>query len=315
MLNRRQLRIKVMQALYSHFQNGLPEPDVAIQNLLAGNERAYDLYLQLLQVFVELAAMEQSYIADAPARLTGKSPYTFNFTLNDCLFVKWLQTDARYNSIVHKRTINWNNCKQEFDTIFFNIRQTDNYKQFISQSHPTPEEQIKFLRWIFEEFLVKNETFKHMVEERNINWAESFDLQAHFVHKTFDNFNSKNLTANNILPLYKDTEDDVDFVRKLFLRTIKNDEMYTKLIGDKTKNWEVDRIAVIDIILLKMTLCEILELPTVPVKVSMNEYLDISKVYSTPKSNIFINGIIDQLVMDLKIQNKIVKTGRGLVED
>ncbi len=313
MLNRRQLRIKVMQALYGHFQNENQDPNVAVNNLLTGNERSYDLYLHLLQIFVELAQLEQTYKTDAPARMVGKSPFSFKFTLDDCLFVKWLKSDANYNELVRKRTINWTLMHDDFATIYFNIRQTEEYKNFISTPDQPADVQIKFLRYIFENFFDKNDTFKHNVEERNIYWAESFDLQAHFVYKTLDGFNSKNFMANRILPVYKETEDDIDFVRMLFLKTVKNNDLYTKMIAEKTQNWEVDRIAVMDVILLKMALCEILELPNIPVKVTMNEYLDISKVYSTPKSNAFINGIIDNLVIELREQNKIVKTGRGLV--
>ncbi len=113
---------------------------------------------------------------------------------------------------------------------------------------------------------------------------------------------------------FRDEEEDREFMEKLFTETVHHDNEYEKLVSDRTKNWEVDRIALIDVILLKMALCEILNFPNIPVKVTINEYIDISKDYSTPKSKAFINGIIDKLVIDLRELGSVKKTGRGLIE-
>ena len=124
----------------------------------------------------------------------------------------------------------------------------------------------------------------------------------------------ENKLKEGITIVDRDEEDDKEFIQKLFTETVKNDDAYEKLISEKTKNWEVDRIALMDVILLKMALCEILNFQGIPVKVSINEYIDISKDYSTPKSKIFINGVIDKLVADLKENGAVNKTGRGLLE-
>ncbi|MBK9318967.1 MAG: transcription antitermination factor NusB [Bacteroidetes bacterium] len=132
------------------------------------------------------------------------------------------------------------------------------------------------------------------------------------VVKTYES--AKGATSFHLLPLFKDQEDDTKFMQELIQKTIRDDAYFQQLIADKTKNWDADRIALVDIILMKMALCEILNLSTIPVKVSINEYIDISKDYSTPNSKSFINGVIDKLVIELKTQGKIQKTGRGLVE-
>jgi N utilization substance protein B len=132
------------------------------------------------------------------------------------------------------------------------------------------------------------------------------------ISKTLDG--GKNSGEFKLLPLYKDEEDDIKFMRELVKQTIKEDAYFTQIIGEKTQNWDAERIAMVDIILMKMALCEILHQSSIPIKVSINEYIDISKDYSTPNSKSFINGVIDKLVIELKEQGKIVKSGRGLLE-
>jgi N utilization substance protein B len=150
-----------------------------------------------------------------------------------------------------------------------------------------------------------------MLEEKTIYWAESLELAEAMIIKTIE---SGKGSSFRILPLYKDEEDDVKFMRDLVSKTIRDDAYYQELIADKTKNWDADRIALVDIILMKMALCEILNITSIPIKVSINEYIDISKDYSTPNSKAFINGVIDKLVGELREQGKITKTGRGLLE-
>ena len=144
------------------------------------------------------------------------------------------------------------------------------------------------------------------------SWAESIDLMQSMIAKTLEGSKSKG--EFKLLSLFKDEEDDIRFMRELVKKTIQDDEYLTQLIGDKTKNWEADRIALVDIILMKMALSEMLHQASIPVKVSINEYIDISKDYSTPNSKSFINGVIDKLAVELKAQGKIVKIGRGLME-
>ncbi|MBK8847712.1 MAG: transcription antitermination factor NusB [Bacteroidetes bacterium] len=313
MLNRRQLRIKVMQALYAFFQNPQQDATVAINNLITSNKRTYDLYILLLSVFNELASLELAYIDDAPKRLATRNPLSFRSRISTMAFVKWLQGDFIFNEYVRKNSLSWQKEKDTFDKIYFNIRQDQDYRDYVNEEAPLPKMEKALLKKIFTEYFEKNEVFSHYIEEQNVFWAEGFEMQCAYVHKSLDSFNPSS-SKNSILPAYKETEEDIDFIRKLFTETIRNDKEFATLISEKTKNWDVDRIAIMDVILLKMALCEVLYMPNIPIKVSINEYIDISKIYSTPKSNSFINGIIDNLVIELKRQSKITKTGRGLVE-
>lgn len=313
MLNRRQLRIKVMQALYAFYQNPQQDVTVALNYLITSNKRTYDLYVQLLYIFIELSTLELAYIDDAPKRLVTRNPLSFRSRIGTMEFVKWLQGDFIFNEYVRKHSLSWQKEKDTFDKIYFTIRQDNDYRDYVNEDAPLPKMEKALLKKIFAEYFEKNEVFAHYVEEQSVFWAEGFEMQCSFVHKTIDTFNPAS-SKNSILPAYKETEEDIEFIRNLFTETVRNDKEFANLISEKTKNWDVDRIAIMDVILLKMALCEILYMPNIPIKVSFNEYIDISKVYSTPKSNSFINGIIDNLVIELKRQNKITKTGRGLVE-
>jgi N utilization substance protein B len=165
---------------------------------------------------------------------------------------------------------------------------------------------------MMKELFHTGDILRHLLEEKNIYWAESLDLVEAMVLKTAEN--PKDGSNFGLLPLYKDEDDDIRFMRNLVQKTIRDDGYFQQLIADKTKNWDAERIALVDIILMKMALCEILNIENIPVKVSINEYIDISKDYSTPNSKGFINGVIDKLVIELREQGKIHKTGRGLIE-
>ncbi|MFM7902515.1 MAG: transcription antitermination factor NusB, partial [Bacteroidota bacterium] len=145
-------------------------------------------------------------------------------------------------------------------------------------------------------------------------WAEALELVNSMVLKTIKVAHPDKKGAYELMAEFRDEEEDREFMEKLFTETVHHDNEYEKLVSERTKNWEVERIALIDVILLKMALCEILNFPNIPVKVTINEYIDISKDYSTPKSKAFINGVIDKLVIDLRETGAVKKSGRGLIE-
>ncbi|MCC5924701.1 MAG: transcription antitermination protein NusB, partial [Crocinitomicaceae bacterium] len=150
-------------------------------------------------------------------------------------------------------------------------------------------------------------------EEKSVHWLDDIDLACAMVIKTIKTFSEDEDARNAILPLYKEDDDEKEFIQQLFRKTIQMDVDNVQLIDELTANWEIDRIAKMDIILMKMALTEMKVFSNIPVKVTLNEYIEISKFYSTPKSNIFINGVLDKAIERLKSENKIVKVGRGLM--
>jgi N utilization substance protein B len=311
MLSRRHLRIRVMQALYAYYQSESKDLNKTEEELLQGTRKIFELYLMVLQFFLEITHQESIYFEDQQASAVTGIKKKANHLIGDIPFIKWLSTDRMYLDLIKRYKISWQN---EIDTVkksFFQIRQSETYKEFSEGLGDDQMEDKEFMLWLYKELFVASENVRHLLEEKTIYWAESLELVEGMIAKTTDP--QKGSTEFKLIPLFKDEEDDMKFMKDLIRKTIRDDAYFQQLVGDKTKNWDADRIALIDIILMKMALCEILNIESIPVKVSINEYIDISKDYSTPNSKAFINGVIDKLVIELREQGKINKTGRGLV--
>mgnify|MGYP002148731559 CR=1 FL=1 len=313
MLSRRHLRIRVMQALYTWYQSEDKNISLSVNDIFKGTERTYDLYLSLLQLLPELAHEEERFYADqAPKFIQKSEPVVSSLASNH--FIVWLSTYSVFIDQIKKRKISWQKETELVKKVFFQLRNTPEYKQYISKAGHSAEEDVEFCTWLFKEIIIGSEALQHSMEEENLWWAEALDLINSMVLKTIKVAHPGKKGQFELMPLFRDEEEDKEFMERLFRETVGNNDTYETMIGDKTKNWDLERIALIDIILLKMALSEILNFPGIPVKVSINEYIDISKDYSTPKSKIFINGVIDNIVADLKAKNGIHKTGRGLLE-
>lgn len=302
-----------MQALYSWYQSEDKNTESFLKELFRGAERTYDLYLSLLQLLPELADEEERYHSDAPQKHIGKStPSPGRLALN--AFVNFLKEDPGFADGLKKRKISWQQDADLVKKVFFQLRNTPEYKDYVAAGNHTVQEDVDYCAWIFKNIIIPSEALQNSLEERNIWWAEALDLINSMVLKTIRVTHPDKKGQFELMPLFRDEEDDRHFMELLYRETIRNDAYFEQLISDKTRNWDVERIALMDIILLKMALSEILNFPGIPVKVSINEYIDISKDYSTPKSKMFINGVIDNLVADLKAKGEVKKTGRGLIE-
>ncbi len=313
MLSRRHLRTRVMQALYSWYQPEDKNTEIILKELFRGTERTYDLYFSLLQVLPEVADEEVRYYADLQPRHIAREEASIS-RLSQNAFIAFLDADPTFKEGLKKHKISWQKDAEIIKKVFFQLRNTPEYKTYVAAPSHSIEEDVEFCSWIYKNIVIPSEALQNAMEEQNIWWAEALDLINSMVLKTIRVSHPGRKGQFELMPLFKDEEDDRNFMEKLFRETIKNDSYFETLISEKTKNWDVDRIALMDIILLKMALCEILTFPGIPVKVSINEYIDISKDYSTPKSKVFINGVIDNLVADLKSKGDVKKTGRGLIE-
>ncbi len=212
--------------------------------------------------------------------------------------------------MVTKRKISWQADTDAVHNLFYKIRHTSQYKDYIQSTEAVDE--ANWMLNLYKEEIQHSDTINSVLEEKNIFWAESLELAHSIVTK-----NIKTVLTDGkpkLLSLLKDEEDDRQFMQTLLKQTIKNNKELTSLIQIRTQNWDVERIALIDIIILKTALTEVLTFDHIPVKVSINEYIDISKDFSTPQSKVFINGVLDKIVEDLKEQNRFSKTGRGLIE-
>lgn len=311
MLNRRYLRIKTMQTLYSYFQQEKPDAVFYEKELFKSLDKIYDLYIYVLVLFTDIHHTALLVTEENKnKRLPSKEDLEPNMRFIENVVLVSLTRSEELKKEVANRKISW---QSDFDLVrklYAELRTTELYKNYMASTTPSAKEDKQFLISMATEFLYEHDLLNHIFEEKNIHWADDTFGAFSMVSRTFENFTGK----LNLVPLYKDKEDDVQFISTLFRKTIAGDKEFNKLIDEKTKNWELDRIASMDILLMKMAIAEFLYVSNVPVKVSLNEYIDISKEYSTPNSRTFINGVLDKIIADLKRDNKIQKTGRGLME-
>ncbi len=315
MLNRRYLRIKVMQALYGFFQSDTRDLAKGERDLFNGIDKIYDLYIYQLSLLVELQHVASITMEDAKTkRLPTQADLDPNLKFLSNKFLKQLSENIHLKREINNRKINWNNEFELIRKIYNNIKASEEYKQYMNSTDDSYVADRSFIVEVFKEHIADFELVNHLYEEKNLHWGDDIYLVNPMVVKTIETFKEDAAPDFPLMPLYKDREEDEQFVKDLFRQTaLRNDET-EKLIGDKTKNWEVERIAMMDVLLMKMAITEILHFSGIPVKVSLNEFIEISKMYSTPKSKIFINGILDKLVADFKKENKLNKMGRGLME-
>jgi len=310
MLSRRQLRIKVLQALYSFFQSGTGDLKTAERELFRSIDKILELYFLLLLFITELAHDDLLDSEDLQRKyFPSDEEVHAKQRLHKARFVEALEKSAAFKTMVAEYKCSWENDQDLVRKLFLELKKSDEYKKFMTADVADEKE---FLMQVIRVFMEKSEALQSTLQERSIYWGEDLGFCCHLILKSVKEFYDRNKLE--FPALYKDEKDDKDFVKLLFEKTILNNAAYENSISAKTKNWDVERIAMMDILLMKMALAEMMTFESIPIKVSINEYIDISKEYSTPKSKLFINGIIDKLAIEYKAEGKIVKTGRGLVE-
>jgi N utilization substance protein B len=300
--------------LYAYYQSG-EENLLKFENeLLNSVERMYDLYMLLLLSMPELVVAAENRIDDKKKKLrpteSDLNP-NLKFVKNQ-LFEKIQESSVlRKESELHKA--NWIGAeKQEiFRKLFLQIQESELYFEYMNDGENSFENHKSFALNLFKSEIANSELLHNFFEETSIHWMDDLDHTCSMVLKTLKS--SEENTEFSILPLYKPNDSEKEFVVELFRKTVAMNTENELLIDELTKNWELERIAKMDIILLKIGITELQIFPEIPTKVTLNETIEISKYYSTPKSNTFINGVLDKAIDRLKKDNKIVKIGRGLL--
>ena len=304
-----------MQALYAFFQSDNKDLPKGERDLFTGIDKIYDLYIYQLAFFVELHHVATVLSEEAKnKRLPTSNDLNPNLKFIENKFILQLVENIHLKREMNNRRISWSNEFELVKKIFNNIKGSDEYDQYMNFSDDSYKTHLDFALEVFKEQMADFELLNHFYEEKNLHWGDDIYLVNPMVVKTIESFKEDSVPDLKLLPLYKDREEDEQFVKDLFRQTVIQYDETKKLIGDKTKNWEVERIAMMDVLLMQMAITEILYFSSIPVKVSLNEFIEISKIYSTPKSKLFINGILDKLLIDFKSGNKLHKIGRGLME-
>ena len=312
MLNRRHIRVKVMQSIYALHQKNSDDIEKEEKFLLHSIDSIQDLYLIMLSSLIEIRKKEVIYLeASSKKYLATPEEKNPNRKFVNNAILQLLEESNSLSIALEKRKItNWA-MNDDYILILLNeIKQSSLYQKYMMQKKTSFEEDKDFVIDMFSELIAPNEKLYEYLEDNKLTWIDDIPLVNTQILKEL-----KQVVANEefrVTKLYKDQEDQ-EFVSLLFKKTVLNEIDLAKEYIDKTPNWDADRIAEIDTIILKMAICEFLKFPSIPVKVTINEYLEIAKEYSTPKSSLFINGILDNLVKEFQSEGKIKKTGRGLM--
>jgi N utilization substance protein B len=315
MLNRRQLRVKVLQILYAYHLSENKVLKSFEKKLLESVEDVFEMYIFLMALLIEVS---DYVLIDADERANKHLPDETDLNSNPKFkknkFLAALQANPEFILAAKKYNASWNFDPEVVKTIFTELKASAQYEAYLISDDLSMRAEKDIIKYIFKKIILVSPSVEQTFEERFINWQVDRPVLEAMVAKTFSNFQSENGTENKLAQISPLWVEDKDFIITLFQKTILFDEEYQTLISDKTKNWEADRIALVDILLMKLALAELIHFPAIPIKVSMNEYIEIAKEFSTPKSNLFINGILDKILAELKASGKIRKSGRGLIE-
>ncbi|MBE6276320.1 MAG: transcription antitermination factor NusB [Bacteroides sp.] len=307
MINRVLIRLKIVQIVYAYYQNGGKNLDTAEKELFFSLSKAYDMYNYLLLLMVEITKYAEKKQAAAKNKLlpTAEELYP-NTKFVDNRFVAQLEVNKQLLDFSKNQKKTWDNEGEFVKALCEKIMDSDIYKEYMASETSSYEEDRELWRKIYKRIIFNNAELDQVLEDQSLYWNDDKEIVDTFVLKTIKRFDEKNGAKQELLPEFKD-EEDQDFARRLFRRTILNADYYRHLISENTRNWDLERVAFMDVIIMQIALAEILSFPNIPVSVSLNEYVEIAKLYSTPKSGSFINGTLDGIVNVLKSENKLIK--------
>ena len=307
MINRVLIRLKIVQIVYAYYQNGGKNLDAAEKELFFSLSKAYDMYNYLLLLIVEITRQAERKINAAKSKLlpTAEELYP-NTKFIDNKFVAQLEVNKQLLQFSETQKKTWNNEEEFVKSLCEKIMDSDIYKEYMAAETSSYEEDRELWRKIYKKIIFNNAELDQVLEDQSLYWNDDKEIVDTFVLKTIKRFEESNGAKQELLPEFKDDEDK-DFARRLFRRAILNADYYRHLISENTRNWDLDRVAFMDVIIMQIALAEILSFPNIPVSVSLNEYIEIAKVYSTPKSGNFINGTLDGIVKLLQKENKLTK--------
>ena len=307
MINRVLIRLKIVQIVYAYYQNGGKNLDTAEKELFFSLSKAYDLYNYLLLLMVEVTKQANKRLNAAKNKLVPTKEELFpNTKFVENRFIAQLEVNKQLLEFSNNQKKTWENEADFVKTLCDKILESDIYKEYMASETSSYEEDRELWRKLYKNIIFNNIELDQVLEDQSLYWNDDKEIVDTFVLKTIKRFDEKNGAKQELLPEFKDDEYQ-DFARRLFRRTILNADYYRHLISENTKNWDLDRVAFMDVVIMQIALAEILSFPNIPVSVSLNEYVEIAKLYSTPKSGGFINGTLDGIVNSLKKENKLTK--------
>ncbi len=319
MINRRFLRVKVLQAVYAYWGSGEDFVENGVKHLLDSIDKLKDLFVWQLSFLVETKRFAENRIEENKHKnFPTAEDLNPNMRYVENRILQALENNKDLRKEEERLKINWSNHQDIVRGYYNKMRETEEYKEYMSDSVDNFEHDRKFIVKMINEYFAELDVLQDFYEEKSIFFVDDYHLISSMLVKFFTDMRSS-FNESSLLPtIYKTEKDlvneDKEYVKNLFREVIRHDSEYGKLVGQNTSNWEKERVCVMDMIILKMAITEFCCFPYIPVKVTMNEYIEISKYFSTPKSKIFVNGILDRILKKLNEENLIVKKGIGLLE-
>lgn len=293
--------------MYSYYQNGGKSIDNAEKELLFSLSKAYDLYNYLLMLIVVIRkyAFEQVEHQEQINKVTHRDEEVSHRFI-DNQFVLQLENNSQLQEYIKNHNSSWDANMDYVRNLYKDIVASEYYAEYMALEECDYTADREFWRKVYKNIIMKDDRIEDVLEEQSLYWNDDKEIVDTFVLKTIKRFDPESGKDQELMPEYKDVEDR-DFAVRLFRRTIMNDEYYRNLISQSVKNWEFNRLAYMDVVIMQVAVAEILSFPAIPVSVSINEYVEIAKYYSTPKSGSYVNGIIDALVRRLRNEGKLAK--------
>ena len=313
MISRRLLRIKALMILYAFNRREDNDLAKAEKELMFSIGKTYDLYHYLMLLVLEIADIASEKIDQA---LIKKMPSPEDLNPNrkflDNAVISQLRKNIALNNYISDTKLSWSNYQHIPRQLYNNMITWDTFNQYMKSKEVGYLADRKFIISLITDFFASSEDLLNCLEEQSIYWNDDIEYVLVMLEKTFRKFKAESGEKAPLMPLFKN-EEDKDFVRILFNKTVLNSGMTSELIDRNTTNWEVDRIALMDILVMQMAVTEVIEFPEIPVKVTLNEYIEIAKYYCTSKSSTFVNGILDNIVREIREEGLFKKSGRGLL--
>lgn len=313
MISRRLLRIKALMALYAFNRREDVNLPQAEKELMFSIGKTYDLYHYLLLLVLEIADIASEKI-DFALQKRMPTPEDLNPQRRfvDNQLIAQLRANLQFRDYISKCKLSWANYPHIPRSLYNKMISSEIYEEYMSSETHTYTADKKFVINLVSDLFLNSDDLQSNLEEQSIYWNDDLEYIATMIEKTLKKFKSDSNDKLSLMPLFKNEEDE-EFVKILFRKAIMHSEKCSGLIDKNTTNWEVDRIALMDILVMQLAITEILEFPEIPVKVTLNEYIEIAKYYCTSKSSTFVNGILDNIVKEIRQEGLLNKTGRGLV--
>ena len=313
MISRRILRIKILQLLYGYFQSADSSLNKFEKELFFSIQKTYDLYHYLLLLVVEIADYANSRIEIArQKKIPTREDLNPNTKFVDNLVIRQIRINKQLNQYLSTMRLSWVNSPDLIKKLHNRIRMASFFKAYMEDPARDYDQDKKLIMEVYTAEIVNSENLYQTLEEQSIYWNDEVEFVISMIAKTIKGFHAADGENATLMPLFKN-EDDKEFARDLFRKVILYKEEFGKLVESYTENWDVERIAFLDLLILEMAITEAIVFPSIPTRVTINEYLEIAKFYSTEKSSLFINGILDKIFKHLKDEKRIVKVGRGLI--